>query len=43
MKKQQWGRVVNLSSRAAFGTKDLGHYAAAKSALLGLTKTWALD
>ncbi len=43
MKKQQWGRVINLSSRAAFGVKGLGHYAAAKSALLGLTKTWALE
>lgn len=43
IKKRQWGRVVNLSSRAAFGVKGLGNYAAAKSALLGLTKTWALE
>jgi 3-oxoacyl-[acyl-carrier protein] reductase len=43
MKERQWGRVVNLTSRAAFGVKGLGNYAAAKSALLGLTKTWALE
>lgn len=43
MKAHHWGRIINLSSRAAFGVKGLGNYAAAKSALLGLTKTWALE
>lgn len=43
MKYQRWGRIVNIASRAAFGVKGLGNYAAAKSALLGLTKTWALE
>lgn len=43
MKQRRWGRIVNMASRAAFGVKGLGNYAAAKSALLGLTKTWALE
>ena len=43
MKTQHWGRIINISSRAVFGVKGLGNYAAAKSALLGLTKTWALE
>lgn len=43
MKTQRWGRIVNITSRAASGIKGLGNYAAAKSALLGLTKTWALE
>lgn len=37
------GRVINISSRAIFGVKDRSSYAAAKSALIGLTRTWALE
>lgn len=43
MKRQHWGRIINITSRATSGIKGLGNYAAAKSALLGLTKTWALE
>lgn len=36
-------RIVNISSRAFLGLKDRSSYAAAKSALIGLTRTWALE
>jgi NAD(P)-dependent dehydrogenase (short-subunit alcohol dehydrogenase family) len=43
MKKQRWGRIINISSRSIFGKKDRTSYAAAKSALIGCTRTWALE
>lgn len=43
MKARQAGRIINISSRAAHGAYDLTSYAAAKSALLGCTNTWALE
>lgn len=43
MKAQQWGRIINISSRAIFGIKDRTSYAAAKSALIGCTRVWALE
>lgn len=43
MKVDHWGRIINISSRAIFGVKNRSSYAAAKSALVGLTKTWALE
>ena len=43
MKQQQWGRIVNVVSGAIFGVKDRTSYSAAKSALVGFTKTWALE
>lgn len=43
MKIKGWGRIVNLSSRAIFGVKDRTSYSAAKSALIGCTRTWALE
>lgn len=43
MKSRNWGRIVNISSRAIFGVKNRSSYAAAKCALIGLTKTWALE
>ncbi len=43
MKAKQAGRVINISSRAIFGVRERSAYAAAKSALIGLTKTWALE
>lgn len=43
MKTKQWGRIINIASRAIFGVKERSSYAAAKSALVGLTKTWALE
>lgn len=43
MKENSWGRIINISSRAIFGVKNRSSYAAAKSALIGLTRTWALE
>jgi NAD(P)-dependent dehydrogenase (short-subunit alcohol dehydrogenase family) len=43
MQKKKWGRIVNISSRAIFGIKDRTSYSAAKSALIGCTRTWALE
>ncbi len=39
MKKQQWGRIVNIGSSSAYGcSEETMAYAASKHALLGLTK-----
>jgi len=43
MKTSVYGRIINISSRAIFGVKGRSSYAAAKSALVGLTRTWALE
>lgn len=43
MKARQEGRIINITSRAAHGAYDRTSYSAAKSALLGCTKTWALE
>ena len=42
MKAAKYGRIINLTSRALIGIKNLSSYTAAKSALLGLTRTWAI-
>jgi len=43
MKNRNWGRIINLSSRAIFGVPGRTSYAAAKSALIGCTRVWALE
>ena len=43
MKEQNWGRIINLSSRVIFGVPGRTSYAAAKSALIGCTRVWALE
>lgn len=43
MKERQWGRIINLASRAIFGIPGRTSYAAAKSALIGCTRVWALE
>lgn len=43
MKARREGRIVNISSRAIHGGYDRSSYAAAKSALVGLTHAWALE
>jgi 3-oxoacyl-[acyl-carrier protein] reductase len=43
MKERKWGRIVNLASRAIFGIAGRTSYAAAKSALIGCTRVWALE
>ena len=43
MKAAGFGRVVNIASRAALGHLNQTVYSATKAALIGLTKTWALE
>lgn len=43
MKQRRWGRIVNICSRAIYGAVERTAYAAAKSALVGCTRTWALE
>lgn len=43
MKKSQWGRIVNVSSRAALGMPKRNAYSAAKAGIIGFTRSWALD
>lgn len=43
MRAQRWGRIVNLSSRAALGKEGRTGYATTKAGLMGLTRTWALE
>jgi NAD(P)-dependent dehydrogenase (short-subunit alcohol dehydrogenase family) len=44
MKKQGGGSVVNIGSISAiYGKARLAVYAASKHAVLGLTRSWALD
>lgn len=43
MKAAGLGRIVNVSSRAALGKELRTAYAATKSGLHGMTKTWALE
>lgn len=41
--EQSWGRIVNLSSMAAHGTRSQAAYSAAKSAVQGLTRSLAIE
>ncbi len=43
MKQLGSGRIVNICSRAIHGNVNRTAYSAAKSALIGCTKTWALE
>ena len=43
MRERRWGRIVNVSSRAALGKDGRGVYAATKAGLMGFTRTWALE
>lgn len=43
MIRSQRGAVVNISSRAALGMPRRSAYSAAKSGLIGYTRTWALE
>ena len=44
LRREPWGRIVNVSSlRAMTGSDHGAHYAAAKSGLIGLTKSLALE
>lgn len=44
MKARRWGRIINISSQfGVAGAQNASHYAGAKAALLGFTKTWARE
>jgi len=43
MKAAGHGRIVNVSSRAALGLETRTNYSATKAALIGMTRTWALE
>ena len=43
MKRHRGGRVINVSSRAALGMAGRSAYSAAKSGVIGFTRTWALE
>ncbi|MFJ1302301.1 SDR family oxidoreductase [Pseudomonadota bacterium AL_CKDN230030165-1A_HGKHYDSX7] len=43
MKARRAGRIVNVCSRAVQGSLNRTAYSAAKSALVGCTRTWALE
>jgi len=43
MRAAGFGRIVNMSSRAALGKELRSAYAATKAGLIGLTRVWALE
>ncbi len=43
MIENQWGRVINMSSRAHFGNPTQANYATAKAGLIGLAKAVAIE
>lgn len=43
MRESQFGRIVNISSRASLGKHDRSSYAAAKAGLISLAKVWTLE
>lgn len=43
MRKQGYGRIVNISSTSAFGNVGQSNYAASKAGLIGFTKTLARE
>mgnify|MGYP003353500979 FL=1 len=44
MKANGWGRIINVSSLiGARGTDGNPHYAGAKAALFGFTRSWAIE
>ncbi|MCK1721294.1 SDR family oxidoreductase [Bradyrhizobium sp. 141] len=43
MKAARFGRIVNMSSRAALGKESRSAYAATKAGLIAMAKVWALE
>jgi len=44
MKKNSWGRIINISSmQALMGTPQYSAYTASKAAVIGLTRVWAME
>ncbi|MDP6707706.1 MAG: SDR family oxidoreductase [Alphaproteobacteria bacterium] len=43
MRQAGGGRIVNIASRAIAGIANITAYAASKAALVGMTRTWAME
>ena len=43
MRARQYGRIVNIGSRAALGKEGRTVYGGTKAGLVGMTRTWALE
>lgn len=43
MKKEGYGKIVNISSRASLGKMERTVYSTCKAGLIGLARTWALE
>lgn len=43
MRERGFGRIVNIASRAALGKEGRSSYTASKAAIIGMTRTWALE
>ncbi len=43
MKEKQFGRIVNMSTRAVLGLQTRTSYSATKAAMMAMTRTWALE
>jgi len=43
MKEQHYGKIINIGSRASLGKELRTVYGATKAALIGVTRTWALE
>lgn len=43
MRRRRFGRIVNVASRAVYGSAGRTAYAASKGALVSCTRTWALE
>ncbi|KIL46553.1 3-oxoacyl-ACP reductase [Jeotgalibacillus alimentarius] len=42
MKKNQWGRIINIGSEVVeLGNPEFSNYVTAKSAVIGMTRSWA--
>jgi len=43
MKKNRYGKIINIGSRASLGKEERTVYGATKAGLIGVTRTWALE
>jgi 3-oxoacyl-[acyl-carrier protein] reductase len=43
MKKNRYGKIINIGSRVSLGKMERTVYAATKAGLIGVTRTWALE
>ena len=43
MREAGGGRIVNIASRAIAGIANITAYAASKAALVGMTRSWAME